>query len=63
MLFNVLTYLDVIPGFLKALVFIVLFLLVLELTYQDSHRKKILLTLFMYIWGLGAEHAGFVDFV
>ena len=53
--FNVLSYLDVIPGFLKALVFIVLFLLVLELVYQDNHKKKVLLTLFMYILGMGAE--------
>lgn len=55
MLFNALTYQDGIPGFLKILVFIFLFFLVLELVYQDSHRKKILLTLFMYIWGLGSE--------
>ena len=55
MFFNVLSYLDVIPGFLKALVFLVLFLLVLELVYQDNRKKKILLTLFMYIFGMGAE--------
>lgn len=54
-LFNALTYLDVIPGLFKAFVFIFLFFMVLELVYQDSHRKKILLTLFMYIWGLGSE--------
>ena len=54
-LFNILTYQEDVSGFLKALMFIFLFFAVLELLYQDSHRKKILLTLFMYIWGLGAE--------
>lgn len=54
-LFNALTYQVDVSGFLKMLVFLFLFFPVLELVYQDSHRKKILLTLFMYIWGLGSE--------
>lgn len=52
---NILTYQDGISVAFKAIVFIALFLLVLELVYQDSLRKKMLLTLFMYVWGMGAE--------
>lgn len=51
--FNVLSYLDVIPGFLKALVFIVLFLLVLELVYQDNHKRKYCLPYSCIFWGWG----------
>lgn len=54
-LLNSLTYQDDISVAFKAIVFIALFLLVLELVYQDSIRKKMLLTLFMYVWGMGAE--------
>ena len=54
-LFNLLTYQDNVPGIIKALVFMVLFFLVLECVYQDSMKKKILLTLFMYFWGMTSE--------
>lgn len=54
-LFNALTYQDGVSAVFKAFVFTSLFFLVLELVYRDSHRKKLLLTLFMYVWGMGAE--------
>lgn len=53
MLFNALTYQDGIPGFLKMLVFIFLFFLVLELVYQDSHRKKYCLPCLCIFGGWG----------
>lgn len=54
-LFNVLTYKSFISVFMNACIFVTLFLLLLELLYRGSFKKKLLITLFMYLWGMCSE--------
>lgn len=54
-LFNALTYKQFVSVFINALIFVFLFMLLLELLYCGSFKKKLLITLFMYLWGMGAE--------
>ena len=51
---SVMTYVYI-SSILNVLIYIGLFWGTLEILYQDSHRKKILLTLFMYILGMSSE--------
>lgn len=54
-LFNIFTYMEFVSVYLNALIFIILFFLVLQILYQDSIKKKFLFTVFMYFLGMGAE--------
>lgn len=54
-LFNMLTYVDFISVYLNALVFFLLFFLVLQLLYKDGLKKKLIFTIFMYLVGMGSE--------
>lgn len=55
MLFNVLTYMRFVSVFTNALIFIFLFMVLLEILYCGSIQKKLLVTLFMYLLGMGSE--------
>lgn len=54
-LFNMSTYMEFISVYLNALIFIIFFFLVLQILYQDSIKKKLLFTMFMYFLGMGSE--------